>query len=484
MEPERVLAYSYHEPLLESLPNGGTWGRSVDQVYQDLGDRLQLQQLLQDCRSHPGTYVLVRQLADLGNSVAEVRDRLCEMEALEAHLILLEESIAPKGETSEENNGSENLLRRSDLLKLLQMMQNTQMMQTSQLSRILRRGHARNRIKALPPPGKAPYGYRRGKDRYVLDRSTAPIVKDFFEQFLLYGSLRASVRYLQKKYSKKISVSTGKRWLASAVYRGDLAYHNGEVISNTHTPILSRDEAAQIDRLMRRNRRMPPRSASAPRSLSGLVVCGNCQSPMTVSRVTAPRQQQEYLYLRPTACLGLQGCSETGVHTSSELEPIEPNLVEPNLVKPNQVEPIKCKAIAYAKVLDCTIQQICHDLPLAVAGMPVPDMDGIKQGLITQLAAKQAILAQLPDLMTNGVLDSETADLRAYRLRTEMAALQAQLAQLPPVSLKAIAQAVSIPQFWLDLSEPERRFYFREFIRQIQILRQGPDWQVKLMFIF
>ncbi|HEY9629479.1 MAG TPA: recombinase family protein [Coleofasciculaceae cyanobacterium] len=480
MEPERVLAYSYREPLLESLPHVGDWGRSVDQVYQDLGDRLQLQQLLQDCRSHPGTYVLVRQLADLGNSVAEVRDRLSEMEALEVHLIVLEESIAPGEKNSEENSGSEDLLRRSDLLKLLQMMQNTQVMQTSQLSRILRRGHARNRIKALPPPGKAPYGYRRGKDRYVLDRSTAPIVKDFFEQFLLYGSLRGSVRYLQKKYSKKISVSTGKRWLVSAVYRGDLAYHNGEVISNTHTPIISRDEAAQIDRLMRRNRRMPPRSASAPRSLSGLVICGNCQSPMTVSRVTAPRQKQEYLYLRPTACLGLQGCGEM----AGLLTPIEPNLIEPSLVEPNRVKLNKCKAIAYARVLDCTIQQICHDLPLAVAGMPVPDMEGIKQGIISKIAAKQAILAQLPDLMANGVLDSETADLRAYRLRTEMAALQAQLAQLPPVSLKAIAQAVSIPQFWLDLSEPERRFYFREFIRQIQILRQGSAWRVKLMFIF
>ncbi|MBI4781326.1 MAG: recombinase family protein [Oscillatoriophycideae cyanobacterium NC_groundwater_1537_Pr4_S-0.65um_50_18] len=479
MEPERVLAYSYSEPLLESLPNGGAWGRSVDQVYQDFGDRLQLQQLLQDCRSHPGTYVLVRQLADLGNSVAEVRDRLSEMEALEVHLIVLEESISSKGKNFEEN-GSENVLRRSDLLTLLQMMQNTQVMQASQLSRILRRGHARNRIKALPPPGKAPYGYRRGKDRYVLDRSTAPIVKDFFEQFLLYGSLRGSVRYLQKKYSKKISVSTGKRWLASAVYRGDLAYHNGEVISNTHTPILSRDEAAQIDRLMRRNRRMPPRSASAPRSLSGLVVCGNCQSPMTVSRVTSPRQKQEYLYLRPTACLGLQGCSKmTGLPTPIAPDPIEPDPIAPNLIESN-----KCKAIAYAKVLDCTIQQICHDLPLAVAGMPVPDMEGIKQEIAAKLAAKQAILAQLPDLTASGVLDSETADLRAYRLRTEMAALQAQLAQLPPVSLKAIAQAVSIPQFWLDLSEPERRFYFREFIRQIQILRQGSAWQVKLMFIF
>jgi len=450
-EPEQVLAYSYSDPLLESAPDIAIWGRSIDRSYQDLGDRHQLQQLLQDCRTQPGAYVLVRRLAELGDSVSEVSDRLSDLEALHVHLIVLEEKI-----------GAENLLKRSDVLKLLQTLQNTQR------SQILRRGHARNRIKALPPPGKAPYGYRRGKDRYTLDRSTAPIVKDFFEHFLLYGSLRGSVRYLQKKYSKKISVSTGKRWLTSSVYRGDLVYHNGDVIQDTHTPIISRDEAAQIDRLIRRNRRMPTRSASAPRSLSGLVVCGTCQSPMNVSRVTAPRQKQEYLYLRPVACLG-------------SAEPHQ-NLEDP---KPNQCQDkSKCRAIAYAQVLDRTIQRICQDLPLAVGGMPLPDMEGIKQEIMTQVTAKQVIVTQLPELVANGILDDATANLRAYKLRTEMAALQAQLAQLPPISLKAIAQAVSIPQFWLDLSESERRFYFREFIRQIQILRQGQEWQVKLVFIF
>jgi hypothetical protein len=50
--------------------------------------------------------------------------------------------------------------------------------------------------------------------------------------------------------------------------------------------------------------------------------------------------------------------------------------------------------------------------------------------------------------------------------------------------LLAIAQLVSIPQFWLDLSEPERRFYFREFIRQIQIHRDGGEWRIAIDFIF
>lgn len=429
-----TIAYAYTDPLLESPPDRSIWGSEVDRIYQDLGDRQQLEQLLRDCQSAPIDYLLIRQLAELGDTVQAVSDRLTALETLGITLIAIHEEI---GSTDQP-------LRRSDLGQLLKAIQDTQR------QRRLQRGHARNRVKALPPPGKAPYGYRRGKDRYILDRSTAPVIKDFVEHFLLYGSLRGSVRYLEKKYSKKISVSTGKRWLTSPVYRGDLLYGTGEVVSDTHAPILSREEAAQIDRLLRRNRRLAPRTASAPRSLAGLVSCAQCQSPMTISRVTAWGKAQEYVYLRPIAC---------------SRQP-------------------KCRAVAYQQVLEQTIARVCEDLPRAVAVLQMPDMTSRKQGVVAQIAAKEKILAQLPGLTVSGVLDGETADLRAYKIRTEIAALRSQLAQLPPVSLQAIAQTVSIPQFWLDLSESERRFYFREFIEQIQIKRAGQEWQLELLFIF
>jgi predicted metal-binding protein len=329
-------------------------------------------------------------------------------------------------------------------------LQRLQEIQQNQRSRRIRQGHARNRVKALPPPGKAPYGYRRSKPGYVVDRSTAPVVKDFFEQFLLYGSIRGAVRYLAKRYNKKISASTGLRWLTNPVYRGDLEYQDGKIIRDTHSAIISRDEAAQVDRLLKRNRRIAPRAASAPRSLAGLVVCGECQSAMTVTRVTTHNRQQEYLYLRPRNC---------------SRQP-------------------KCSAIPYDEVLQATIQRICEDLPRAVSGVELPDMTQLKQGMMGAIAAKQSALEQLPALVSDQVLDQDTADLRAYKLRTEMAELEDKLAQLPPVDLQATAQTVSIPQFWFDLSESERRFYFREFIRQIQLVRSGQDWVLKLMFFF
>ncbi|MBD6619677.1 recombinase family protein [Komarekiella sp. 'clone 1'] len=429
----KIIAYTYTDPLLESSSDEVNWGWEVDCVYQDLGNRSQLQQLFTDCQSEPVDYLLIRRLEELGDTVDEVSDRLNELEAMCVIIIAIEQPYT-----------SENSDIRSELLNLLHEVQR------QQRSRRIRQGHARSRLDAAPPPGKVPYGYRRGKGKYTIDRSTSPVVKDFFEHFLLYGSLRGSVRYLAKKYGKKISVTTGRRWLTNPVYRGDTAYHNGEILSNTHVPIISKEEAAQIDRLLRRNSRLPSRTASAPRSLAGLVICDECQSHLVVTSVTQRNQDKEYLYLRSISC------------------PKHP----------------KCRAIPYQEVLEHTIETVCRDLPLAVAGINFPQLDAVKNSLSEAIARQQEILAQLPTLIETGILDTETAKLRAYKLRTEISAMQAKLATLPPVNLRSVAQAVSIPQFWLDLSEAERRFYFREFIRQIEIIRQDKNWYLQVIFIF
>ncbi|WP_026732155.1 recombinase family protein [Fischerella sp. PCC 9605] len=432
----KIFAYTYTDPLLETTPVSTSWGEwQVNRLYQDLGQRSQLQLLFTDCKTNPPDYLIVRRLEELGDTVEEVSDRLSQLETMGITLVAVEQGY---------NSADQFPNPRAELLKLLHEIQR------QQHSHRIRQAHARNRLNACPPPGKAPYGYKKSKNKYILDRTTSPVVKDFFERFLLYGSLRGAVRYLAKKYGKKISVTTGRRWLTNPVYRGSTAYQNGEIISDTHTPVISKEEAAQVDRLLRRNSRLPSRTASAPRSLAGLVVCGECQSHMSIARVTIRNQDKEYLYLRPISC----------------------------------TKRPKCRAISYQEVLDSTIQAVCRDLPIAVAKMNSPQLDGIKNNLDNAIARQQEILNQLPTLIETGILDTETAKLRAYKLRTEISALQANLATLPPVNLCSVAVAVSIPQFWLDLSEAERRFYFREFIRQIELIRQDQEWELRVIFIF
>ena len=436
----KIVAYIYSNPLLETTPSSTIWGWEIDRIYQDIGDRSSLKQLISDCQLNPCNYLLLRRLEELGDSIALISDRLKQLESLGIEIIATQEDYC----TSKFNQ-----LDRQELkVKFTQLLSKVQI---SKRNIRLQEGHARNRLKILPPPGKAPYGYRRGQDKYIIDKSTAPVVKDFFERFLLFGSLRGAVRYLEKRYGKKISPATGRNWLTNCVYRGDLQYKNRDLILDTHTPIINRDEAAQIDRLLKRNSRLAARTASAPRSLAGLVICQKCQLGMNVSQVTQHNKKQKYLYLRCQKC------------------PQKP----------------KCKAINYAIILEQTISKICAELPVAVAQLDLANNYSIEAKLKQEISHKQEIIKQLPSLLEPDILDRETFALRNYKLRTEISQLESKIARLPPDNLKAIATAVSLPQFWLDLSEAERRFYFREFIKQIRIIRNSySEWELDLVFIF
>ncbi|WP_404788212.1 recombinase zinc beta ribbon domain-containing protein [Altericista sp. CCNU0014] len=438
----RTVAYLYYDAAWEDRPNPSAWGWQFDAVYEDTDPRRsQLQALLVESIQDPPAFLVLRHLEELGDSLAAVTRALSQLESLGVCVVALEQAYRSQAPARElDGQHVESAPERLALFNGIQQQQR---------SRQIRQGHALNRLKGLPPPGKAPYGYRRGRDRYAIDRSVAPVLRDFYDHFLIYGSVRGAVRHIAKKHNKKISPSTGQRWLTHPVYRGDLL-HRAAIQPDTHPPILLRAEAAQVDRLLRRNQSVAPRAASAPRSLSGLVTCQQCQSSMSVSRVTNQRQTREYLYLRPTTCS----------------------------------QRPKCKALQYEEVLAKTIETICQTLPQEVAGLTQIPLDRIAAGVMEAIADKQRAIAQLPDLVEQQILDEKTANLRTYTLRAEIAELQSKLAQLPPVNLLETAKTVSIPQFWQDLSEPERRFYFREFIRSIEIARDGAQWSIQLRFMF
>jgi hypothetical protein len=434
------------------------WGLMIDRIYADTDpQRPELHRMLLAAGDRPPAYIALHDLWDLADDLSQIQENLENWMDLGIGLLLLPVSSqaplpqlllpsgSPEGQIFE--GGCGNDWRRSPGVALMDWALGARDQQRRQR---IRQGHAKNRLQGLPPPGKAPYGYRRGRDHYVIDRSVAPVMKAFFEHFLLYGSLRGAVRHLGLTYGKRISVSTGRRWLTHPVYRGDLGGPGGPILPNTHPPLLSRMEAAQVDRLLSRNRRLSTRSASAPRSLAGLVTCGTCQSPLLVSRVSTRDKRQDYLYLRPKVCPRQPGCG----------------------------------GLPYHQVLDKTIATICAQLPQAVAMLPAAGNPSPKLSLQEQIAAKDQILQQLPALLATGILDEATVQQRTYTLKTEMAELNRQLAELPPVNLQETVKTVSIPQFWTDLSETERRFYFREFLQRIEVVRDGESWSLHLVFLF
>lgn len=432
-----IVAYAFCNPYLEAVPDFA--GRSLSRLYLDQGEltapRPQLQQLLQNCETAPPEAVLLARISDLGASVADVIAHIDRLEAKGIELWTLDGSYT----TDKTTDTSATAIGRLA----------AHVQQQHQRQR-LRAGHARNRVARLPPPGRAPYGYRRGRDRYALDRTAAPVVKAFFEQFLLFGSIRQASRHIEKTYGKRISPATAQRWLSHPVYRGDTTYQDGKTVRDTHTAIITREEAAQVDRLLRRNRRFPPKTASAPRSLAGLVHCQTCGSKLKVSRVSRPRQSKEYLYLCPIRC---------------------------------RKAPKPCRALPYDAVLNETIDAVCRQLPEAVDPSRVPG-GAAKAALAAEIQAKGTVLEQLPALVEQGILDEVTADLRAYTLRGDLSVLEQRLAQLPPENFAQIIQTLSIRQFWQDLSEAERRVYLREFIQTIAIIRAEDHWDLEIRFVF
>ena len=455
----RVVAYRYcnvGDDLLGLPDSFAAW--TIDRVYQDfatqsgsmleVSSRSQLQQFFQDCDRDPAAVLLVQCLTDLGDSFESIREILDRCQTINC-LVQVSERSTPIDALNPSSAST--------------MLEHAQILNTQLRSRSIREGHARKRLKALPPPGRVPYGYLRLPKCYGIDPLAAPIVKALFDQFLLFGSVRGAVRYVTKKYSKTLSPSTALRWLTSPVYRGHLDYGTGDLISNTHEAIMGPDEAAQIDRLLQRNRRMPKRSSSNERSLSGLVVCQACASPMTIASVKSRKKSKPtYLYLRPTNC---KSCIP-GIKT--------------------------CGVIAYDDVLKRIIDRICVQLPSAIASLPTEKLQQIRQQIDQQLLEKQTTLQAIPELEIQQIFDAETATLRSYKLRAEISVLQSRLSKLPPPNLISIAKTVSIPEFWTDLSEIERRFYLREFLQRVELVRgstpahqsSGTDWTVELVFIF
>ena len=395
----------------------------------DLGDRRHYLEMVRDRDSLGATEgsLLLLTLADLGDTVPKVEQQVKFWLDRNVEIQLISE----QGVQSSRDRPTLNrwLARLPHELK----------------GRHIAEGHAHNRLNRKPPPGPAPFGYRRLEDTYVLDEQSAELVRDFFDRFLLFGSIRGAVTYFQQEREQPISVTTARRWLTSPVYRGDLKFKDGVTLRDTHPPLLNREEAAQIDRWFRRNSQISRRSASAPRALAGLVVCQTCNSSLRIVQATRKNRDKVYRYLRCPNC---------------------------------------CYSINYDRAFQRTIQEVCQQLPERTATLNSTTVESIKNRIELQIESnKKKISGLLPERLSPLATDTNNSDLQfqRYQLEGENAKLSEQREQLPPENLAAIAQAVSIEPFWQSLSESEQRAYLREFIKQIRI---SADLDIELEFFF
>ena len=142
----KTIAYLYTNHLLESSTNRNIFGQEVDSIYQDFGQRKQLRQLIQDSQANPPQKLFIRRLEELGDNLVEIGDRINQLESLGIEII-----------TTEQDYQSSKFANQNNQLTLIQLLE--EVTKNKRKERLIQ-GHARNRLKVLPPPGQAPYGYR------------------------------------------------------------------------------------------------------------------------------------------------------------------------------------------------------------------------------------------------------------------------------------------------------------------------------------
>jgi hypothetical protein len=127
------------------------------------------------------------------------------------------------------------------------------------------------------------------------------------------------------------------------------------------------------------------------------------------------------------------------------------------------------------------IHQICRQLPQQTASFnPIP-LEQAKARIEAEINSNDQILHELDRWQDQGLLDQRSLQQRRYHLQAHNAILLGKLDQLPPQNLLEIAQTLSIEPFWQDLSESERRYYFREFLQCVWVNAKA---EVNLNFFF
>ena len=143
-----TVAYFYYDPRLGQRPDVSVWDWTFDKVYEDIDSkRPQLLTLCQAAIESPPHTLVLRRLSELSDSLEGVADCLSTLESLGICVIAHEQGYRTEH--------TETPTATPDLLVLLEAVQQ------DQRSHKIRQGHAQNRLKGMPPPGKAPYGYRR-----------------------------------------------------------------------------------------------------------------------------------------------------------------------------------------------------------------------------------------------------------------------------------------------------------------------------------
>ncbi|MBR6316155.1 MAG: recombinase family protein [Lachnospiraceae bacterium] len=172
-----------------------------------------------------------------------------------------------------------------------------------QLSQNVKRGLYESAKKHLVLNGSVALGYMPGPDKtYQINPDEAPVVKRIFEMYASGHTESTIVNYLNEKgYRTRKGTPFGKSSLNSLLqnekYIGTYIFkdliHDEDVIP----PIVDKDLFAQVQRMLKMNKRMPAHSWSySDYLLTGKMYCGECGAAMVGKAGTSQTGKKHCYY--------------------------------------------------------------------------------------------------------------------------------------------------------------------------------------------
>lgn len=298
------------------------WGAGAVEVVFDIesgkrDDRPNFRALLDRVKCREVQQVVITRIDRLTRSLPTLRKTLDVFNSVGAELIALDDAID---------------MRTAGGKFHINMLGALAEMESDRLSeRILRgRQYFRDQRKASHPP----FAYRIHQARHVLDTqpalcrladrqtySRAQLGRWLVEQYLTLSSLNKTSKLFAETFGwVALNPSALRRWLTSPVLQGDLVYfpksENPEIHRNIHEPLITREEAARIERMIRQNKKIGGFGARAVKyPLSGLVKCQECGGGCVVANGSQGRKKY---YLCAKARGG--GCTKRGGCPAEEIE--------------------------------------------------------------------------------------------------------------------------------------------------------------------
>lgn len=119
--------------------------------------------------------------------------------------------------------------------------------------------------------GQMPLGYKTKNKHYVIDDDEAEIVRDMYEHFNVYHSVRDTLYYLQDKYNRSFTYQTIRRGLSNPMYTG-LKYGDPHFAPS----IIDTDLFNRTQELFKKKVYIKVPSSGRVYIFSGLLICPSC----------------------------------------------------------------------------------------------------------------------------------------------------------------------------------------------------------------